>query len=65
MLCDALAYLYQGNVKISKKQMKIVNIEEENLQILWTTWVISMESSGTWLMIISNVTKKQGFTLSI
>ena len=26
--------------------MKTVNIEEENLHIIWTTWVISMKFSG-------------------
>ena len=33
-----LVSLQQGNVKKSKKLMKIVNIDRENLHIIWTTW---------------------------
>ena len=44
--------------------MKIVNIEKQNLHILWMTWEISMRYSGQmWLIIILNVKKSQGFTL--
>ena len=64
-MVPSLVYLYQGNVKISEKQIKIVNIEEEDLHILWTTWVVSIKFSGMWLMIISKVTKKQGASLPI
>ena len=35
--------------------MEILNIDEENLHIFWTTWEISMKFFG----------KKQGFTLSL
>ena len=34
--------LEQGNVKKSDRLMKIDNIEENNLHILWTTWQIMM-----------------------
>ena len=59
--------LQQGNVKKSENSMKVVNIEEENLDIFCTSWGISMKFSGKmWLMIILKlVTKKQGFTLSL
>ena len=32
-----LVYLQQGNVKQSKKLMKIINIQEENIHIFQTT----------------------------
>ena len=32
--------------KIPKIEVKIVNIEEENVHIFWTTWGISMKFSG-------------------
>ena len=61
-----LVSLQQGNVKQFKKLAKIVNIQEENLHILCTSWKISMKSSGKMsLMIILKVTKNQGFTLSL
>ena len=44
--------LWQGNVKKSKKSTKIVNIEEENLRLFWTTWAILMKFSRK--MIILN-----------
>ena len=51
---------------MSKKLVKIINIEEENLHIFTATLVISMIFSAMiWLMIISKVTKKQSFTLSL
>ena len=61
-----LVSLQQGNVKQFEKLTKIVNIQEENLHILCTSWKISMKFSGKmWLMIVLKVTKKQGFTLSL
>ena len=46
--------------------MKIVDIEEGNVQIFQTNWGISIKfSKKSWLMIILNVTKKQDFTLSL
>ena len=46
--------------KIFEKLTKIVNNEEENLHIFWTSWGISMKFSGKmWLVIILKVTKKQ------
>ena len=46
--------------------MKIVNIDRENLDFFWTTREISMKFSGKmWLMIMLEVTKNQGFTLSL
>ena len=42
--------------KKSKKLIKIVSIEEENLHIYWTTWGISMKLLGNmWLMILPKV----------
>ena len=46
--------------------MKIVDIDEENLNIFKTTWGVSMKFSWKkWLMIILKATKNQGFTLSL
>ena len=46
--------------------MKIANIDGQNCHIFWTTVGISMEFSGKMcLMIVSKVTKNQGFTLSL
>ena len=60
----SLVFLQQGNVKNSEKLMKIVNIKGENLHVFWTTWGILVKFPGKiWLMIILNVTKKQGFTI--
>ena len=50
-MLTSFVYLQQGNVKKSKKLMKIVNTDEENLHIFRIT--------------ILNVTKKQGFAPSI
>ena len=62
----SLASLWEGNVKKSKKLMKIVNIDRENYHIFWTTWRISMNFSGKmWLTTVLKFTKKQGFTLSL
>ena len=61
-----LVSLQQGNVKKSKKLMKTVNIEDKNLHVFWTKWVVSMKFPvKMWLTIISKVTKNQGFTLSL
>ena len=61
-MLTSLISLQQGNVKKSKKAMKIVSIEGESLHIFWTTWGLSMEfSEKTWLMIILKFTKKAGF----
>ena len=67
VICDAISFfLQQGNVKKSKKIIKIVNIEEENLHILSTSWGISIKFSGKmWLMIIIKVTKNQDPNLSL
>ena len=62
---DAICYmltsldsLQQGNAKKSEKLSKIVNIEEENLHIFWTSWGISIKFSGKmWIMTILKVTK--------
>ena len=46
--------------------MKIADIDRESLHILWTTGAISMKFSGKmWLMMILEVTKKHGLTLSL
>ena len=64
-MLTSLVYLLQGNFTKSKKMMKMVNTEEENLHIFQTTWRISMKFSGkVCLMIILKVTKNQGFTVS-
>ena len=53
--------LQQENIKTSKKSVKVVNIERENLFTLWT-----IKFAGKiWLMIILTVTKKYGFTISL
>ena len=58
----SLVYLQQGNVKKSKKLMKIVNTDEENFHIFRTTWEISIIFSGKMCLILK-VTKMQDFTL--
>ena len=46
--------------------MKIANIDRESLHNFWTTWGISMKFSGNLcLMIILEVTKNQGFIISL
>ena len=68
MYSDVISFFVakQGNVRKSKKLMKIVNIDGENLHIFITTDVISMKFSGKmYLMIILQVIKKLGFTLSL
>ena len=41
-----------------------INMERENLYILWTTWGTSMKFSGKTLLNIKSH-KKQGFTLCL
>ena len=61
-MLTSLAYLQQRNFKKSKKSMKLVNIEAENLHILWKICEISMKFSGmVWFIIILKVTKKTEF----
>ena len=65
-MMTSLDSLQQGNVKNSKKPIKILNIEGENLRMFWSIWGISMEFYGkAWLMIILKVRKNHGFTLSL
>ena len=65
-MLTSLVYLQWRNVKKSKKLLKLVNIDEENLHIFQTTWGISMKFSGKMcLVIILKVTKKKGFTPSL
>ena len=46
------------------KLMKIANIDRQSLCIFWTTWEISIKFWGKlWLMIILQVTIKQGSTV--
>ena len=46
--------------------MKIANTDRETFHNFWATWGISMKLSGKMcLMIISKVTKSQGFILSL
>ena len=42
-MLKSIVSLQQENSKKPEKLMKIVNIEEENLQIFWTSWGISMK----------------------
>ena len=43
--------------------MKIVNIEEKNLDIFWMSWEISMKfSRKMWHMIILKVSKTHAFS---
>ena len=63
-MLTSLVCLQQGNVKKSKKFMKIVKIDEENLQIFQTTRGISMKfSEKMCLMIILKIKKNQGLSL--
>ena len=52
-MLTSLISLQQGNVKKSKKAMKIVSIEGESRHLFLTTLGLSMEvAEKTWLMII-------------
>ena len=63
-MLPSLVFLQQGNVKKSKKLMKIVKIDEENLQTFQTTRGISMKFSRKMcLMIILKIKKSQGLSL--
>ena len=54
----------QGNVRKSKKLMKIVNTDGENIHIFITTYLMSMKFSGKmYLMIILKVIKNLSLTL--
>ena len=54
---SSLVALEQGNIKKSeKKMMRIVDTDEENFNIFWTTRSISMKfSRKMWLMITLKV----------
>ena len=53
---DVISFLLQG----SKKLMNIVNAEEENPHIFWTTWGVLMNfSENMWLMTILIVAKNR------
>ena len=65
-MLTSLVCLQQGNVKKSKKLMKIVNIDKENLQIFRKTQGISKQfSEKMCLMMILKIPKSQGFNLSL
>ena len=65
-MLKSLVSLREEKFKKSEKSMKIVNIEGENLRILWAMWETSTKFSGKmWLTMILKVTKKQGFTLTL
>ena len=60
-----LTSLEQGNVKKYKKVTELLNIDEENLHIFWTTGGILIKIWGKiWLMILLKGTRKHGFILS-
>ena len=62
----SLVSLQQGNVKKSRKLMKVANIDREIVHNFWTTWGISVKFSGKmWLMALLKATKKQAFSLSL
>ena len=61
-MLTSLVSLLQGNVKISEKLMKTINIDRENLYTFWTTREILMRFSGKlWLVVILNVKKNPEF----
>ena len=64
-LMTSLISLKQWNVKKLEKLMRVVNMDGENLHIIWTTWGISIKfSAKMWLMAILKVTKNQGYNIS-
>ena len=67
LYAEVISFFATSKCQKSKKLMKVVNIEEENLHINTTSWKISIKfSEKMWHMaIILKVTKKQGFTLSM
>ena len=60
-MLTSLVYMQQGNVKKSKKFMKLGNISEENLHIFRKTWGTSMKFSGKMFLII--ILKQSGLYL--
>ena len=65
-MLTSLVYLQQGNVKKSKKLIKIVNTGEDYLHIFQTTTGIFMKLSRKMcLMIILKVTKNHGVIPSL
>ena len=58
LYANVIRFFATGNIKKCRKLMEIVNIEEENLHIYWTTSVISIIFLGSiWIMIILQVIK--------
>ena len=54
-MLTSLVSLKQGNIEKSEQLARIVNIEEENPHIFWTSWVMLIKFSGKmWLIIILN-----------
>ena len=63
---DIICYKLTSLVSLYQKLMKISNTGREIFRNFWTTWEILMKFSGKMcLMVISKVTKNQGFTLSL
>ena len=61
-MLTSLVYLQKGDVKKSKKLMKLAKIDEENLHISQTTWGTLLKFSGKMcIIILLKVTKKQSF----
>ena len=57
-MLTSLVYMQQRGVKKPGNFIKIVNIDEENLHISWTTRGMSKKFSGKmYLMVILKVTK--------
>ena len=60
LFVDVISFFATRKCQKPKKLVNVVNIEEENLHIFWTSWEIPLKFSGkTWLMIILKVTKEQ------
>ena len=59
-MLTSLVSFQQGNVKKSKKSVKIINTEGENLNIFWTTWGYYDIFNDTYII---KSHKKAGFDL--
>ena len=63
-MLKSLVYLGTGNAKKSKKVMKIVNIDKENIHIFRKIKEISMKFQGECVLCILKVSQKQGCTFT-
>ena len=66
LYADVISFFVTSKCQKIRKLMKIVNPDEENLHIFWTTCGVSLKCSGKmWIITILEVTKNQCYTISL